>query len=223
MTPALSQGCRILLIDDHVLFRVGLRHLLEKEGNITVVGEASSLAEAVAFFANGTQFDLALIDYQLDSHDSNANSLAILRMLHDLPPSTRIIMLTGGLPNEAFLEIVKQHRAGIFFKTEPLSDLVEAIRRTLQGEVTLSPEAREMLVGLASLTEAPVPLATFSPRELMVLRSITEGLANKEIAVRLESTETNVKAILQRIFEKTGVRSRSQLVRYVFEFNLELP
>lgn len=223
MTPQSPRSSRIVLIDDHVLFRSGLRHLLENEEDMDIVGEASTFSDAVALCISDTQFDLALIDYQMDSDDSNASGVEISRLLQENKPSTKIIMLTGGLPSATLVKLVKQHRVGIFFKNEPASELLDAVRRTLRGDVAISSEATRLLVQLASKNEASISPATFNSRELLVLRLITEGLANKEIASRLETTETNVKAILQKLFEKTGVRSRSQLVRYVFEFDLELP
>ncbi|SDF76144.1 LuxR C-terminal-related transcriptional regulator [Terriglobus roseus] len=221
MNP-ISRVVRIVLIDDHVLFREGLRSVLEGNDAFSIVGTASTLPDALELCAKGPSFDLALIDYQLHTDDNTANGLEVLRTLRASRPEANAIVLTGGLPTDTLLEILKQHRAGVFLKTEPVSELLIAIEKTLRGEVAISAKAAEALLQATELGNTAAAPASFSERDLLVLRLITEGLANKEIAIHLNTSESNVKAILQRLFEKTGVRSRSQLVRYVFEFNLEL-
>jgi DNA-binding NarL/FixJ family response regulator len=211
----------IALMDDHALFREGLRRVLESEPHIHVVAEASTMAEGMLLCESGPDFDIALIDYQLQGDPSAGSGLELLRLLRRTRPEAKALMLTGGLPGAVLMEVLKQHRAGVFLKSEPVSELLAAIGKTLRGDIAISSKVAETLLGEASNEEPRVASASFSERELMVLRFITEGLANKEIAARLATSESNVKAILQRLFEKTGVRSRSQLVRYVFEFDLE--
>lgn len=212
----------IALIDDHALFREGLRRVLESEPHMHVVAEVATFAEGMLLFESGPEFDVALIDYQLQGDTSGGNGLELLKVLRRNRPAVRALMLTGGLPGEALLEVLKQHRAGVFLKSEPVPELLLAIDKTLRGDISISSKVTETLLQLSSIEAPPSDSANFSERERMVLRLITEGLGNKEIAVHLATSESNVKAILQRLFEKTGVRSRSQLVRYVFEFNLEL-
>ncbi|HEY9137393.1 MAG TPA: response regulator transcription factor [Terriglobus sp.] len=212
----------VALIDDHTLFREGLRRVLESEPHMHVTAEAATFTEGMLLCESGPEFDIALIDYQLEGNPSVGNGLELLKVLRRTRPAAKTLMLTGGLPSEALLEVLKQHRAGVFLKSEPVPELLLAIDKTLRGDIPISSKVAETLLHLSTIATPPSDTTNFSERERLVLRLITEGLGNKEIAVHLATSESNVKAILQRLFEKTGVRSRSQLVRYVFEFNLEL-
>ena len=213
---------RIALMDDHTLFRAGLRHLLEREGGFSVVAEASTLDQALALCKNNEiAFDLALIDFQFnDDTSSRGEGMKILQALRAQNPTAAAIILTGGLPEDALLEVVSDQRTGIFLKSEPLEKLLPTIWKSLRGEMALSDRATEAVLAIAQQARPAVSPASFNDRELLVLRLVTDGLSNKEIAVQLDTSESNVKAILQKLFAKTGVRSRSQLVRYVFEFDL---
>lgn len=211
---------RIMLVDDHVLIRDGLRRTLSGEPDMQVVAEAGTAEEALRIFTGNDTFDIALIDYQLGNLQ---DGLSILKTLRSIRPAVRAMMLSGALPFEAMSEAVKLYNAGVFLKSEPLADLVNAIRRTMQGELSISSKAAYQMIEAAdSLRHAADIRAPLTDLERSVLRFITEGLGNKDIASRLDTTESAVKSTLQRLFEKTGVRSRSQLVRYVFEFNLDI-
>jgi DNA-binding NarL/FixJ family response regulator len=114
------------------------------------------------------------------------------------------------------LRTFKAGAAGIFLKHSPPAQLVEAIHRVAAGENWLDPRAMSALVAGAT-TEAPEPAQTLSTREKAVLKFVFEGLTNKEIGGRLGLSESSVKAVLQQLFEKTGVRTRAQLVRIAIE------
>lgn len=213
----------VVLMDDHLMFREGLRRVLQEDEHIRVVGEASTVAEALELCrSGGPTFDIALVDYQLEASGTSATGVDVLEHLRMERPEAAVIMLTGGLPPGVLAQVVKQHRAGVFLKSEPVSELLGAIEKVLRGDIAISSKAAGELLQFVDAGHPAASPPVFGERELLVLRLITEGLGNKEIALRLDTTETNVKAILQRLFKKTGVRSRSQLVRYVFEFNLEI-
>lgn len=220
----LQTPIRILLVDDHTLFRESLRRVLEAEARFRVVAEASTLEEATAYCTGGGDFDLGLVDFQLSSSDPAKNGLAVLRAIRQTNASAAVILLTAGTGKAELREAVQTYEASIFLKSEPTSDLFLAIERTLEGRRWISSGANRLLLEESSAPSASAPgEAAFTARELMVLRWITEGLSNKEIADKLTISESSVKALLQKLFEKTSVRTRSQLVRYVFECGLTLP
>jgi DNA-binding NarL/FixJ family response regulator len=108
--------------------------------------------------------------------------------------------------------------AGIFLKHSPPAQLVEAIEKVMNGEVWLDSKAvRSLIAGANSKSEEQRTSQPLTSRERTVLKSVFEGLTNKEIAALLEISESSVKAALQQLFDKTGVRSRSQLVRIALE------
>lgn len=215
---------RILLVDDHTLFRESLKRVLEADTRFQVVAQASTLQEAVATCNNGDAFDLGLIDFQLSASDPSKNGLAVLRVLRRTKPSVPVILLTAGAGLAELREAVQTLSASVFLKSEPASDLFLAIDRTMQGKRWISSGANQMLLDQTEpQTLPPAKEAAFTAKDLLVLRWITEGLSNKEIASQLATSESSVKALLQKLFEKTSVRTRSQLVRYVFERDLPLP
>lgn len=215
---------RVLLVDDHQLFRECLRRVLEANASFQIVAEAESLAEVHTLLVAGAVFDLALIDLQLSTSDQAADGLAVLEVLRRLQPSTASILLTAGAEPDQLRKAIQTLAASVFLKSEPISDLLVAIERTLQGRLWVSSDANLLLLKEPRLLPGPaMSEASFTARELLVLRWITEGLSNKEIAAQLSVSETSVKALLQTIFKKTAVRTRSQVVRYVFECGLFLP
>jgi DNA-binding NarL/FixJ family response regulator len=117
------------------------------------------------------------------------------------------------------VKALKDFNAGIFLKTEPIAELMLAIRRTAKGERWVSSGAAMALVeNQQSRPERQMQRSDhLTDRENSVLRGVLEGLSNKEIGARLNITESLVKSVLQKLFEKVGVRSRSQLVRYAIE------
>lgn len=216
----LRNPIRVALIDDHILFREGMKRALEAEGAMRVIAEATTVDEAINFCSSGLQCDLALIDFDLGRDEHSGNGLTVLRALRTNQSAMRVVIVTGALTREAIAEAEGALGASVFLKSEPLEDLFVLIRKTMSGEIVLSVAAQK-IVDECEQSDLPKTI-TFSQRERMVLRLITEGLASKEIADCADLSETNIKAIIQRLFLKTGVRSRSQLVRYVFEFGVEL-
>ncbi len=220
----------ILLVDDHTLFREGLRRMLEMAPGIEVRGDFASAPEALAAIAapNTLDFDVALIDYELSlpgsertggerTSSEHTTGVDLVRELRRLRPAARVLMVTAGMqPGEA-LRALNELNAGIFIKTEPLAELMLAIRRTAAGTRWLSSGAAVELISARATQPPPGPRQPLTPRESTVLNAVLEGLSNKQIGARMDLTESAVKAVLQKLFEKTGVRTRSQLVRYAIE------
>jgi DNA-binding NarL/FixJ family response regulator len=215
-TPAVI---RILLVDDHTLFREGLRRLLDGEPGVMVCADFESATDAMAGLARGIEFDVALVDYELTvSGGPGTNGLDLLRQIRGLYPDARILFVTAGMNIGDLLTALKELNAGIFLKTEPIAELMLAIRRTAKGERWVSSGAALALVSnQRTQAEQAKRSDHLNERESLVLRGVLEGLSNKEIGARLDLTESSVKAVLQKLFEKTAVRSRSQLVRYAIE------
>lgn len=212
----------IILIDDHTLFRQSLRRLLESDSEWVVVGEFGNADTALAAVEAGLPCDLALIDYELEEGNRRSNNgLIAADRLRALRPAVPILMVTAGMESKDLLRGIQEANVSIFLKNEPAEELLLAMRRTARGELWVSSAAALSLIKQApsdpALSELP-----FSPRERTVLRAVLEGLTNKEIAARLSISESSVKAILQKLFEKSGVRSRSQLVRFAVEMQPDL-
>jgi DNA-binding NarL/FixJ family response regulator len=203
---------RILLVDDHSLFRESLSRLLEAEPEFRVVGTCASVAEANAVLDRDGA-DVILLDYDLgDEQGTRFLEEAARRRF-----TGRILMVTAGMSDSVTLRAFEKGASGVFLKHSPPEELIAAIHKVAAGEMWLDSGAVRSLVagaGVRSEDQNTQPLTT---RERAVLKAVFEGLTNKEIAARLQISESSVKAVLQQLFDKTGVRTRSQLVRIAIE------
>lgn len=201
----------VVVLDDHSLFRRGLVRLLEGEPDIRVIGDCATTADAIQHLT-AHRTDVLLLDYDLGGERGIECILAV-KARHI---ETRILVVTAGLTDDQAAQMVQQGIAGIFLKADPPEMLVQAIRKVSAGEVWFKQEHVRILVH--GYNEKPhSELKHFSARERAVLRAVVEGLANKQIAAELQTSESSVKAALQQLFAKTGVRTRSQLVRIALE------
>jgi two-component system, NarL family, nitrate/nitrite response regulator NarL len=200
---------RILLIDDHALFRESLARLLNQENGLQVTGQGATVEEALNHLER-EEYDLVLLDYELG--DRRANE--VVAREQERGRQHRIIIVTVGLTLAEVRQLRNKGVGGIFLKNNEPEMLLAAIRAVLAGHTYFDPQ-------YASTPEEPVaPVfrkVRFTERDREVLRAVFEGLANKEIADRLGVSESAIKASLQQLFSKTGVRTRSQLVRVALE------
>jgi DNA-binding NarL/FixJ family response regulator len=203
---------RLLLLDDHTLFRESLSRLLDAEPDFEMVADCSSVEQAIAVLGSRT-VDLVLLDYDLGPQRA-PDFLDRTRALA-LPP--RVLMVTAGITPSESVQILNEGASGIFLKHSSPALLAEAIRRVHGGETWVDQRCLRDIVQVASQPENLRPSKDFTERERAVLRGVFEGLSNKEIGARLEISESSVKAALQQLFHKTGVRTRSQLVRIALE------
>ena len=201
---------RLLLLDDHVLFREGVSRLLETESDFEVVAQSGTPAEAMKALARAP-VDVVLLDYDLEADTGtrfiSAASAAGYR--------GKILMVTAGMSEAQCSLAWKLGISGIALKHSSPGRLLEAIRAVAQGGSWNDQEA---------ITRAARPAARqygLTPREKQVLRGVLEGLTNREIAQQVGASLSSVKASLQQLFDKTGVRTRSQLVRVAVERSLE--
>jgi DNA-binding NarL/FixJ family response regulator len=218
------QPIRLLLVDDHTLFRESLRRLLESESGVEISGDFATAEDALEALQGDLTFDAALIDYELSEHGAGRdNGLDLVRRIRLLRPDARVLMVTAGMGTADLVRAVTELNAGIFLKTEPTVELMLAIQRTAQGERWISSRASLALLSSHDLSAVPERQGQelLSARESRVLRGVLEGQSNKEIGAQLGMTESSVKAVLQKLFERTGVRSRSQLVRYAIEAEID--
>jgi DNA-binding NarL/FixJ family response regulator len=209
----MSSEIRILLIDDHSLFRESLSRLLQTEADFQMAGTCASASEALRlpYLAD---IDVVLLDYDLGPEQGTQ----FIERARTAGFPGRILMVTAGMSDAVMLRVLENGSSGVFLKHSPPSRLVEAIRKVSAGEVWLDPAVTRSIIAAATGNTA-VPRRTqgLTQREQAVLKGVFEGLTNKEIGARLEISESSVKAVLQQLFEKTGVRTRSQLVRIALE------
>lgn len=156
--------------------------------------------------------DLILLDYDLGPQ----RAPDFLDRARALGLAPRVLMVTAGITPSESVQILNEGASGIFLKHSSPALLAEAIRKVHGGETWVDQRCLREIVQVASQPEGR-PSKDFTERERAVLRGVFEGLSNKEIGARLEISESSVKAALQQLFHKTGVRTRSQLVRIALE------
>jgi two-component system nitrate/nitrite response regulator NarL len=214
MTAYSDAAVRLMVVDDHTLFRRGLVALLASDSSLAVIGEASDAGEAVRKAAT-LQPDVIL----LDNHLPGATGIQALPGLNDAAPNARIILLTVSEDAEDLQAALRAGAHGYLLKTIEGDLLAQAIHRAMKGEAVVSPEMTGKLVTAFRAASAPAPiepppapdpLAQLSAREMQVLEQIALGASNKEIARTLEIAETTVKIHVQHILRKLNLSSRVQ-------------
>jgi two-component system, NarL family, nitrate/nitrite response regulator NarL len=204
---------RILLVDDHSLFRESLGRLLETDPSFRIVGQCTTVSEAAERLSQHPA-EVILLDYDL-GEESGFGLFAELRRLKS---EAKVLMVTAGLSDEATLRVMEAGAAGVFLKHNHPDRLGAAIRQVAHGEVWMDNAALQgLLAGSRHRGEDARQTQSLTVRQTAVLRGILDGLANKEIAWKLKTSETSVKAAIQELFHKAGVRTRSQLVRIAIE------
>lgn len=204
---------RILMVDDHSLFREGLSRLLESSPNIRVIGQCATTADAVSILSE-TPADVVLLDYDLGEEQGSS----LLVELKNRYCDSKVLMVTAGMTDEATLRVMEAGASGIFMKQSNPDQLVVAIHQVARGEIWLDSGAvRSLVAARHDQAERMEHTRTLTTRQVDVLRGILDGLANKEIAWNLKTSESSVKAVIQELFHKAGVRTRSQLVRIAIE------
>jgi len=204
---------RILMVDDHSLFREGLSRLLETTPDFRIVGQRADVDGAISALSE-TPADVVLLDYDLGG-EQGYRLLLELKNRHSV---AKVLMVTAGMTDAATLQIMEAGASGIFLKHNDPEHLVTAIHRVANNEIWLDTGAIRSLVAArnaqADRIDRTRPLTS---RQSEVLRGILDGLANKEIAWRLNVSESSIKAVIQELFRKAAVRTRSQLVRIAIE------
>jgi DNA-binding NarL/FixJ family response regulator len=203
---------RILLLDDHALFREGLGRLLESEPDLKMAACCASVAEATDILRQ-KPIDLILLDYDLGKE----RGFEFITQAREWGFQGRFLMVTAGMGDAETVRALDLGVGGIFPKHSSPIVLVEAIRKVMAGETWLDENAIQALLKASKQQDGAARSKPFTERESEVLQGVFEGLGNKEIGSRLNISESSVKAALQQLFQKTGVRTRSQLVRIALE------
>jgi two-component system, NarL family, nitrate/nitrite response regulator NarL len=204
---------RILMVDDHSLFREGLGRLLSSDPSMRVVGQCATVSEAAEILAQRPA-DVILLDYDLGEE----SGFPLFAELRRLKSDAKVLLVTAGLTDEAIVRVMEAGAAGIILKHSHPDRLVAALRQIANGEVWMDNAALQGLLAVSRGRGAEAQRSqSLTVRQTAVLRGILDGLANKEIAWRLKTSETSVKAVIQELFHKAGVRTRSQLVRIAIE------
>ncbi len=208
---------RILLADDHALFRRGLASLLVNREDVEVVGEASSGDEAIER-ARELMPDVILMDVRMPG----VNGLEATRRLKEEMPYVKIVILTVSEDEEDLFAALKGGAQGYLLKNIDPEDLIACIHQVQRGEAPLAPSmAAKILREFGAAAQRPGPALT--QRERQVLELAARGDANKEIARHLQISENTVKNHLRNILEKLHLQNRVQAVMYALREGLITP
>lgn len=202
----MTKAIRVLLADDHVVVREGLRLVLESEEGFEVVGEASDGAEALRQAAK-LEPDVLLLDLRMPGTDG----LEALEKLKAQGSSLPVVVLTTFNEDEKMVRALRAGARAFLLKDTGRAPLMQAVRAAARGETLLSPEVLQRVLAAKDAPSAKEENA-LSAREREVLAAVAKGERNKEIAARLEISERTVKAHLANVFNKLGVDSRAAAV-----------
>jgi len=206
---------RLLLVDDHILFREGLSRLLASEPDFEITGSCGTISEALEVLKQ-TAVEIVLLDFDLgEDHASEFISSARRQGF-----AGKILMVTAGMSANESSVAIQLGASGIFLKQNSPATLTKAIRMIVSDEAWVDEKVMRLLAAAVDVSEDRNFAKVLTTREQQVLQGVFEGLTNKEIAAQLVVTESAVKATLQQLFQKTGVRTRSQLVRIALERSL---
>jgi len=206
---------RLLLLDDHVLFRESLSRLLASEPDFEMAGHCGTAAEALDLL-RAQAVDVLLLDFDLGGEPISQFMAAARAAGFE----GKVLMVTAGM-NAAESSMALTHGAsGIFLKHNSPVNLAQAIRLVALGQIWVDQKVVQMLAEGVPQPEDSSLRNLLTAREQQVLQGLFEGLTNKEIAAQLGVSESAVKATLQQLFQKARVRTRSQLVRIALESSL---
>ena len=212
---------RVVIVDDQVMVRTGLRMILDAEGDLDVAGEASNGEEAIAL-VDREQPDVILMDVRMPGTDG----IEATRRITERHPDVAVLVLTTFDLDDYVYGALRAGASGFLLKDAPADDLVDAIRVVARGDALLAPQVTRRLIDeFASRPQSrdPEGLDSITERELDVLRLVARGLTNSEIAGELFLGETTVKTHVSRLLTKLGLRDRVQLVVLAYESGLVQP
>ncbi len=220
-----SESIRVLVVDDHVLYRRGLELVLSQEPDIDIVGEASDGSEAIRRTEELLP-DVVLMDVRMPKHSGIEACTAI----KELVPSTKIVMLTISDEESDLYEAVRAGANGYLLKDVPGEQIADGLRAVYAGQSLISPSMAskllsEFAVMIKKHEERPALLVPrLTERELEVLKLVARGMANKDIAKALFISENTVKNHVRNILDKLQMHSRMEAAMYaVREKILDLP
>jgi DNA-binding NarL/FixJ family response regulator len=214
----LSRAIRVILADDHVLFRQALRHLLEMESDIRVVAEADD-GSAVLDLVTQHLPDVVVLDLSMPAHDG-ISAAETLRMRY---PKIGIIMLTMFAEDAKVIRAIRAGADGYLLKNVESTRMVDAIRAVARGESMIHPELASKVMNefrrLSHVGES-MNVAGLTDREVKLLQLVATGLSNKEIAEEMDLAESTIKNRLSILFQKLDVKDRTQAAIYAMTHGL---
>jgi len=214
----MGDALRVLLVDDHAMFRAGIKALLEADGRIAIVGEASTGDEGVDQ-VRALKPDVVVMDLSMPG----SNGLEATRRIAALGLDTKVLVLTVHAEEEYLVPVVEAGASGYLTKTSADTDLLEALRVVARGQVFLPPKATTLLLQRYKQQEASdgsSSLHALSAREQEVLALTAEGFNAREIGEKLFISPKTVDTYRSRIMDKLGLSHRSELVRFALEVGL---
>ncbi len=208
---------RVLIVDDHDLFREGLRQLIETDEAIEVIGEAATGQEAVEL-VEALRPDVVLMDINMPGMDGIRATETITQRFRDV----HVIMLTMYDDEEYVLHAIRAGARSYLVKNSKPDELLRAIHVAAEGGATIDPDLAPILMREYQrlLAKTPTRGQELSDRELAMLRLLAQGYSNKQIADALHLAESTVKNNLSALFQKLGVRDRTQAVIYAISHGL---
>ncbi|HVN54790.1 MAG TPA: response regulator transcription factor [Anaerolineaceae bacterium] len=215
-----TQKISVLLVDDHIIVRQGLRTFLELQDDILVVGEAANGKQAVEQ-AGRLRPQVVLMDLVMPEMDG----IAATRQICALGQGIKVLALTSFVEDERVLQAVQAGATGYLLKDVAPNDLVEAVRAAARGESRLHPDAAQKLMKQV-VTLSTQPTATpqagsdLTEREVEVLRLVARGMSNREIAETLVISEKTVKTHVSSLLSKLNLVARTQLAIYAIKHGL---
>ena len=205
----------VFLLDDHEVVRTGLRGLLEAADDITVVGEAGTVADALARIP-AARPDVAILDVRLP----DGSGVEVCREVRSTSPEIACVMLTSYADDEALIASIMAGAAGYVLKQIGSLDLLDTIRRAGAGDSLLDPSLTDRV--LARLAEGPTidpRLASLTPQQRRILDLIAQGKTNREIGAEMFLAEKTVKNYVSNLLSKLGMQRRTQAATFVARLN----
>jgi DNA-binding NarL/FixJ family response regulator len=220
-----AEVIRVLVVDDHVMFREGLKALLRNAPDVVIAGEASDGEESLRTIERSVP-DVVVMDLDMPGGDGASATAAIAAM--DRPP--KVLILSMHSEEERLIPLLKSGASGFLSKDAAAGELVDAIRAVAAGEIYVRPRVARLLAASMRPTrrrtaadEARAKLATLSEREGAVLRHVAEGYTGPEIGRKLGITAKTVDTYKQRIGTKLGLAHRAEYVRFALTAGLLAP
>lgn len=207
-----KNAIKVLIVDDHEVVRMGLRSLLNREASVEVVGEAGSVAEAIAMASRFTP-DVVVMDIRLP----DGSGVEACREIRARIPKVQVIMLTSYADDEAVLASIMAGAAGYFLKQTRGKELTRAIETVAAGQSLLDPAVTQTVLERMKRLASGHPsdeITALSPQEKKVVALVAEGKTNKEIANALNLSDKTVKNYLSNIFSKLNLSRRAEAAAY---------
>jgi NarL family two-component system response regulator LiaR len=212
----MSSPVRVLVVDDHVVVRRGIRALLSTDSGLRVVGEAANGAQAIRAAADLSP-DVILMDLVMPEVDG----IEAVKQIKAHEPSARILVLTSFSTDDKVLPALKAGALGYLLKDSGPDELIQAIYQVYRGESSLHPQiARKLLREIVAGESRPETADPLTPREVEVLKLVAQGQSNHDIATELRVSEATVRTHVSSILAKLHLASRTQAALYALRSGL---